>query len=81
MLFDCNKEILEFAQKCGQVRSAIRKWRCLITGFMHWRGIALECPDEFTVEKVEKCLHEQLWKTIKETDGEEGPPHPWHPKS
>jgi len=57
-----NKNLLEFAQKWlsgtiePQELAILNSWYCSL------EGVPLGCPDEFTLEKVEKRLHQMFFK-------------------
>jgi len=64
MLNDYNKNILEFAQKWRTGTISDQEMNMLNDWFYALEGVALSCPDEDTVENLEKRLHQQLWKPL-----------------
>jgi hypothetical protein len=71
-LTDYNQRLVDLAQKwmTGFITEA--EYLELDNWYRSWEDTSLGCPVEMTVDKLEKRLHEQLYRNIKppETDGD-----------
>jgi len=72
-----NKSLLDFAQKWLSGTIEPNDLAILNSWYYSLEGVPLGCPDEFTVEQVEKRLHEMFFKRTLDNMHEELLP-PWN---